>query len=172
MRGSNGSLQAIPPFVDDEPYPGCLRHGSHCRDTGGSRYTVFKCDAFCKATERRFIRDPLNEGQVTFFDFEAGMHQPVGQLTVVRHQQQPFGIVIESPYGVQPNRDVTEVVCDRFSPPRIRETRNDFFRFVKQIGVFVFRFYHAAVHFNDIARLIHFRAQFRHCLTVYPHPSR
>ncbi len=70
------------------------------------------------------------DDEIPFFVLVARVHHKIGELAVVRQQQQSFAVVIESSYGVEPDRQIHQrtdvfsaklVGCRRYIPLRLVE---------------------------------------------------
>ena len=78
-------------------------------DAGGAGLPAIDLERFGERPLRagRIVADPE---QIDLFDLPLRMHQAVGQLAVVRQEQQPLGVEVEPPNGVDALRQVRDEI--------------------------------------------------------------
>ena len=75
---------------------------------------------------------PAHPRDVQLFHLARGMRDALHQLPVVGQDQQPLGLVIEPPHGIDPLRDVGNQVAHRLSALRVGKRRHHALRLVEQ----------------------------------------
>jgi hypothetical protein len=87
------------------------------------------------------------------------MEQSVGEVTVIREQQESLGVIVEPPYGEKPRGAVGQEIHDDGPPARVLEARDIAARLVQeQIRDRVARADGAAVERDAIGRGIGLRS--------------
>ena len=78
-------------------------------DAGGAGLPAIDLERFGERQLRagRIVADPE---QIDLFDLLLRVHQAVGQLAVVRQEQQPLGVEVEPPNGVDALRQVRDEI--------------------------------------------------------------
>ena len=119
---------AIPAFVDGDPEG----PGRHDRNPRRCRHPVVEFDTAPEPAEVGRRRFAFDLGQVLLGDAERGVREPVGQVAVVREEQQALGVGIEAADREHARLGGHELDDGR-APVRVARRRDHTRRLVQQV---------------------------------------
>lgn len=100
---------ALAPLVEHYPNPGSFIAAFEQLNPGWRGALAFEIDASTPLAQRIGIGRLVEQYSILLLDLEARVRQPIGQLTVIGEQQQPFAILVEPPNWEQPRRVIDQV---------------------------------------------------------------
>jgi len=134
-------------------------------------HPVLEPHAPAKLLHRRFVRRPLHLRQVRPRHAEAGMHQPVRQLPIIREQQRALGVVVQPPHRVDPPPHPLQEVRHRGPALRVAQRGDHALRLVEdEVPPLLRRLHQLPVHLDEVLPGLHLGARFAHHLAVHLHP--
>ena len=123
--------EAIASLGDDDLEPRPARPLFDQLDDRGSGRPVLERDAFAQTAERLHGRPAPNFDLVHLRHVIAGVEKAMAQLSVRGHQEQAFGVVVESPHRQEPVRFARDEVRHGLPVLRVRKGRDHFDRLVQ-----------------------------------------
>ena len=172
-RGKHTAHLSIAPLMDDRLDHGtpilCVQYAQTC---GGSS-AVFEQDSTAQLFQP-LCRDLSHHlCMVDLVDLVARMEQPLRQCSIVRDEEQPLRICVQSSHGIETCRKVGQEVEHGLASPIIPCRREIAARFVEEDVVFLlFRPYSYTINGDLVLCGIVFRAELRHNSTVHRHAPR
>ena len=153
---------AVASFMDGDFHTGQvrLRVIANIVDIGRGRHAVLQLDAVCQVLQDRIGNAPFDLDFISLVDEAAGMHEDVGQFTVIGHDQQAFRILVQAADGVDAVLFLPEIVHDRRPALVIARRGDDALGLVEQIIMLRLRFQGLAVDGNAVLVGVDFRPQF------------
>src|SRR5262249_1041364 len=131
-RLAHAPHDAIPALVHDDLEGGVLAPTLHLMDARGCCRSVVERDAFPERAERGSARDTADLGEVRLLDAVTGMRDELGELPVVREDEEPVGVVVEPADGEDPWLARNEI-DGRGTPFWVSSGRHDAPRLVQQV---------------------------------------
>jgi hypothetical protein len=139
-------------------------------DIGGESSATIQHDALPELFDRFCVGRAGNPHLVNSFNAVPGMGELRGEISVIRQQQQTFGVVIEPPYGVHVFAHAGQKIDHRRPTLRIRAGRHISSWFIQEdVADALWRSQAAAVYADVVTLGIGFRPHHAHGLAVERH---
>jgi len=163
---------ALPAFVDRDIDPGVRFFLPDLSDLGRSGLAVLQKDACFQRSDGAVFEHALDLHQIGFGKFMFGMRDQVGEIPVVRQEQETLGIVVQPADRVYADLDAFKQIVHRGPSLGIGHGRHKTRGLVQHdIRRRLFGIDEFAVNLDMVFVRIGLGSQFGHDRSVHPHPA-
>jgi len=163
---------AFSALVDRDLDPGVGLFLAELSHLCGRRSAVLEENALFQILDVPVLQKSLDLHQVGLRKLVPGMGHQVGEITVVRQQEQALGVVVEPAHGIDTDLDALQEMRDDRAALGVRHGRDETGRFVQHdVGLGLLRVDEFTVDLDVIIVRVGLGSQFCHDLPVHPHPA-
>src|SRR5208283_3321622 len=106
----HASYLAFSALVDRDLKPGVCLFLPDLLDLCRRGPSVFKIDTLLEIAQRLCVNHTLYLRQICLRKLMLWVSNQVGKITIVRHEQQPLGIVVKPPHGIDTDLDAFQQI--------------------------------------------------------------